>query len=62
MRQNRHNLFAFPKFNKAVLILPSEIKTTAGVILPLGEPTGQNWSCDKDDTLGLVHAGPCHMT
>jgi len=26
MKQNRHNLLAFPKFNKAVFILPSEGK------------------------------------
>jgi len=29
-------------------------KSTAGIILPLGESDCFNWSSDKDDTLGLA--------
>jgi len=29
-------------------------KTTAGVILPLGESDCLDWSSDKDNTLGLA--------
>jgi len=36
-------------------------KSTAGVILPLGESDCLDWSNDKDDTLGLA-LGPCYMT
>jgi len=32
MRQNRHNLLAFPKFNKAVFILPQEAKALLELI------------------------------
>jgi len=31
MSQNRHNLLAFPKFNKTVFILPSEVKALLGL-------------------------------
>ena len=40
---------------KAVYILPSRGKSTAGATLPLGEPDWLNWSCGKDDTLGLAY-------
>jgi len=36
-------------------------KTTAGVILPVGECDWLDWSSDKDDTLGLAQ-GRCNTT
>jgi len=36
-------------------------QSTAGAIMPLGEPDWLNWSCDKHNTLGLAY-GPCHKT
>jgi len=47
---------AFPKFDKAVLVLPSHYrsKSTAGVILQLGESDWLEWSSDMDDTLELA--------
>ena len=51
MRQNRHTLSAFPKFNKKYL-LGIRGKSTAEVILPLGESNCLDWSSDKDDILG----------
>jgi len=29
-------------------------KSTAGAILPLGEPDWLNWSCDKDNMLNML--------
>jgi len=52
MRQNRHSLLAFPKFDKCLFGIKG--KSTAGVILPLEESSWLNWSSDKDNTLGLV--------
>jgi len=52
MRQNRHSLLVFSKFNKCPFGIRR--KSTAGVILPLGESDYLDWSSDKDDTLGLV--------
>jgi len=46
--------FAYPKFNKAVSILPSEAKAPTIVILPLGKPDWLNWSSDEENTLGLA--------
>jgi len=48
MRQNRHSLLAFPKFNKAVSILPHEANALLE-LLPLGESDCLDWSNDKDD-------------
>jgi len=45
----------------AVSILSSEAKVLTEAIFPLGEPDWLNWSCDKDDTLGLA-CGFCQMT
>jgi len=42
---------AFPKFNKELSIRG---KSTAGVILPLGESDCLDWSNDKDDRRGLA--------
>jgi len=36
-------------------------KSTAEVILPLGESYCLDWSSDNDDALGLAQ-GPCCMT
>jgi len=52
MRQNRHSLLAFPKFDKCLFGIKG--KSTAGVILPLEESSWLNWSSDKDNTLGLA--------
>jgi len=49
MRQNKHSLLAFPKFDKCLFGIKG--KSTAGVILPLEE---SSWSSDKDNTLGLA--------
>ena len=43
MGQNRHSLLVFPKFNKEVS-LGIRGKSTAGVILPLGESDCLDWS------------------
>jgi len=51
MRQNRHSFLAFPKFNNEVSIRG---KSTAGVILALGESNCLDRSSDEDDTLGLA--------
>jgi len=50
MRQNRHNLLAFPMFNKAMSILSHEAKALLKLFLPLGESDCLDWSNDKDDT------------
>ena len=42
MGQNRHSLLVFPKFNKVSLGIRG--KSTAGVILPLGESDCLDWS------------------
>ena len=60
MRQNRHSVLAFPKFRRKCL-LGIRGKSTAGVILPLGESGCLDWSSDKNDRLGLA-LGPCYMT
>jgi len=51
MRRNRHSFSAFPKITKKVS-LGIRGKSTAGVILPLGESYCWDWSSDKDDILG----------
>jgi len=53
MRQTRHNFLAFLKLTKKCL-LGIRRKSTAGVILPLGESDCWDWSSDKGDTLGLA--------
>jgi len=53
MRQNRHSLLAFPKFNEEVSIRLQR-ENIAGVILPLGGSDCLDWSSDKDDKLGLA--------
>jgi len=35
--------------------------STVGPLLPLGKPNWLNWSCDKNDTIGLAY-GSCHIT
>jgi len=54
MRENRHSLLAFPKFNKELCLLDIRGKSSSGVILPLGESYCLDWSSDKDDTLVLA--------
>jgi len=53
MRQNRHILLAFPKFNKEVSVRHQKEKRCWSY-LPLGESTCLDLSSDKDYTLGLV--------
>jgi len=59
MRQNRHSLSAFPKFKKKMLC-GIRGKSTAGVILPLGESNCLDWSSDKIhlDQLKVLVAWP----
>jgi len=52
MRQNRHSLLAFAKFDKVLFGIKG--KCTVGVILPLEESNWLDWSSDKDSTLGLA--------
>jgi len=59
MKQSRHNLLAFPKFNKAVSILPHEGKALLELFCQQANSIG--WSRDKDDTFGLAY-GFCHVT
>jgi len=40
MRQNRHSILAFPKFNKALSILPSEAKVLLVLFCHLQNPIG----------------------
>jgi len=49
----KHNLLAFPKFNKEVSHKHRR-QSTVGVYLPLGEYDCLGWSSDKGDTLGLA--------
>jgi len=60
MRQNRHSLLEFPKFNKEVSIRYQREKHCWS-FLPLGEFDCLDWSSNNlDDTLGLAK-GPCYM-
>jgi len=53
MRQNKHSLSPFPKFNKEVFIRHQREKHW-GVILPLGESDCLDWQNDKDNIHGLA--------
>jgi len=41
MRQNRHNPFAFPKFNKAMCIFPLEEKALLELFCHQANPVGR---------------------
>jgi len=52
---------AFPKFKKAVFILPSETKALPKNFIIRRTRLVELSTSNKDDTFGLVH-GSCHMT